>query len=963
MMLGTLLRYALLLPLAGVLLIASPDARAQTHPQPHLLAAGDYVFTDWPADSPAGTYPANMRFHRGPVQDPALEDEPSADYILAYNLASGTRMNGHGMQGFSWLNTGTSGDLGAAVLALNTTGRKNVTVAWTGRTHAIGDRHYAIQLQYRIWDGASWSGWTNVSDHTYAMGAAGTTASFGPAALPETLANREAVQLRWKYHHQSGATGSRPRMGIDEIIVTSDPDDGPHIEVTGPPLAPFTTVVGTASASQSYHVSGGDLTEGITVTAPPGFEVSLDNATFLGVVVVPESGGSASQTVFVRLSGSAPGTFGGDITHTSPGAPSRAVAVSGTVTHPTHTAAVTHPGTYVFGDTGVRMTFKTVPAGGGAVTVTVISGQPEPAPPGDVAEVYLVLTSTMPSYSFEVEITLDVSGIAGLGPDTKVAYYNTDTEVWVLIDGTFAAGPPPTYTFTTRHFTPFAFVNLPTAPYNIFVSHDPAVAAPAAIFPNDAWAATGFKPNDWRFDDAEIQFFIVPEEGAQFFAADIVVTWDDDVLAFVSAGAGDGLFAGHSFAPGVTLTFFHDPLGSPNSVRINASRMDNANFEIDDLASGNQYIATLTLALKRPGHGWADLTSLDFRFNDGTGGQQGVFTMANAGAVFAYLGDVTAPEDDATGDGAVDFEDLILFAGAYWSGMPGWPQGMDNYKVKFDVGPTQDGTVRALPVVDGQIQFEDLVIFSLSYGLSHIGAYPTPALAIDHPAVAVSTAPARIEGDELRVPIVLSTVFDLRAVSLEFGIDSGAFEVLGAAPVHGELLPPDAPAFAAAMAADGQGLADAARLGGDGLAGQGALYEIRLRPLAGAARDLEGARGIVTLTRATLRDSQNRDLPSTLVRAGEGVDSGTPLEFSLAPNFPNPFRGATTIAFTLPEAGHARLAVYDALGRLVRVLVEGELEAGNHRAVLQASELASGTYLYRIEAGSFTKTRRLTVIR
>ena len=86
-------------------------------------------------------------------------------------------------------------------------------------------------------------------------------------------------------------------------------------------------------------------------------------------------------------------------------------------------------------------------------------------------------------------------------------------------------------------------------------------------------------------------------------------------------------------------------------------------------------------------------------------------------------------------------------------------------------------------------------------------------------------------------------------------------------------------------------------------------------------------------------------------------------EFGLDQNAPNPFRASTRIAFSLAEAGPARLAVYDVLGRQVAVLVDGPTEAGTHEAQLQASSLASGTYLLRLEAGGEVATRQMTLAR
>jgi gliding motility-associated-like protein len=95
----------------------------------------------------------------------------------------------------------------------------------------------------------------------------------------------------------------------------------PTIKADGTP-GELTTTVGTPSPSASFDVSGVKLTDGVLVSPPAGYEVSLDNATFSPTVTVPMgTGGTISGvTVYIRLTGGAVGTYAGDIVLTSPGA-------------------------------------------------------------------------------------------------------------------------------------------------------------------------------------------------------------------------------------------------------------------------------------------------------------------------------------------------------------------------------------------------------------------------------------------------------------------------------------------------------------------------------------------------------------------------------------------------------------------------------------------------------------------
>jgi hypothetical protein len=90
---------------------------------------------------------------------------------------------------------------------------------------------------------------------------------------------------------------------------------------------------------------------------------------------------------------------------------------------------------------------------------------------------------------------------------------------------------------------------------------------------------------------------------------------------------------------------------------------------------------------------------------------------------------------------------------------------------------------------------------------------------------------------------------------------------------------------------------------------------------------------------------------------------GTMDEFALSQNYPNPFNPSTQIRFTLQSSDVTRLTVYDVLGREVAVLVNGTLAAGAHSVTFDASNLTSGVYMYKLEAGGMTMTKRMTLVK
>jgi hypothetical protein len=88
-----------------------------------------------------------------------------------------------------------------------------------------------------------------------------------------------------------------------------------------------------------------------------------------------------------------------------------------------------------------------------------------------------------------------------------------------------------------------------------------------------------------------------------------------------------------------------------------------------------------------------------------------------------------------------------------------------------------------------------------------------------------------------------------------------------------------------------------------------------------------------------------------------------PTSVSLKQNYPNPFNPTTTIQFELDEATFTKLTVFDVLGRKVRELVNEVRPAGTNTIQFDATNLASGIYLYRLEANGVVQTKRLTLIK
>jgi len=88
-----------------------------------------------------------------------------------------------------------------------------------------------------------------------------------------------------------------------------------------------------------------------------------------------------------------------------------------------------------------------------------------------------------------------------------------------------------------------------------------------------------------------------------------------------------------------------------------------------------------------------------------------------------------------------------------------------------------------------------------------------------------------------------------------------------------------------------------------------------------------------------------------------------PANYSISQNYPNPFNPKTTIKYSIPSLAFVKIKVFNLLGQEIAELVNKELQTGNYEVIFDASNLPSGIYFYRIEAGNFVQTKKMILMK
>ncbi len=333
--------------LALAIMVGSVSAWGQTY---YAMSSGDYsqTFTAWSGYATnwnglailgTGTIPVATKTTIATTSLAVI----SSSTAIGYDAASSTKL--------VFLTTGTT-DNSAAIacdLNLNFTGRNagNLSFDAAEINNSTGNRVSTLRVYYST-DGSAWSELTGTNLPFIATNNVTNAASIS-ISLPAALNNQSTVKLRFYSHNGSGGTtGSRPKISLDNVTVTSTSGSAtPTLTVSPSTLTGFTYSGSGPSAEQSFTAGGTNLTNNITLTAPTDFEISTGTGgSFIATspITLTQTGGTvATTTIYARLkAGLAVGSYNSEnIAVASTGATAQNVTCNGSVTAITPTITVT----------------------------------------------------------------------------------------------------------------------------------------------------------------------------------------------------------------------------------------------------------------------------------------------------------------------------------------------------------------------------------------------------------------------------------------------------------------------------------------------------------------------------------------------------------------------------------------------------------------------------------------------
>ena len=331
----------------------------------------------------------------------------------------------------------------------SSTTSSGITVSWQQVGSGSGPKNFRLEYS---------TNGTNFTTHqSYAVNLSTWNATLTPPADQYTynlssitaLNNAAAIYFRLTVVDILPITanfGSGGTSRVDNFTVTAAPPAGTPLITVGSTLPPFAAFLGTPSASQSFAVVGANLTAGINLTAPFGFEVSSDNTTFASSATLPATGGTGYARVATP---SVVGPVSGDITLSSTGATTKTVSLSGTVANPNVLTVTLLPAAIPENSVTPSVGTVSIPlARTSDLVVTLVNANPTAA---------TVLPTTVTIAAGQLSTTFNVTAIAA--PSS----FLTNSALITASSDPLTSGAA-TLQVTNVNVAPTTFVSLTTSP-------------------------------------------------------------------------------------------------------------------------------------------------------------------------------------------------------------------------------------------------------------------------------------------------------------------------------------------------------------------------------------------------------------------------------------------------------------------------------------------------------------------
>ncbi|GEM_PF-5136872 len=794
----------------------------------------------------------------------------------------------------------------------------------------------------------------------------------------------------WGTRNNGCISEAKTRTGIVVHSVPFGPLTAtPTIVVSTASLPSFGNIpINTNSTPQSYTVSGSNLTANIVITAPTGFQVSTSQTTgFANSLTLTQSGGNVqTTTIWARFSPTVAQPYSGNITHTSTGATTQNVSVSGTgIPGPAITLSQS---SLSFGNVPINTnsTPQSYTVSGSNLTANIVIT----APTG-------FQVSTSQTTGFASSITLTQSGgnvqtttiWARFSPTAAQSYSGNIahisagvTTVYVAVTGTgttsgtsltigtgqvSTVGQQVSVPITVQNFTNIGSISLRISYSSSILTFTGIANAPANTQANASggninisWFSTSplSLSNDSKLLDLQFTY-----NGGLSTGASTPISFVTSACELTNA-TGTSLSVAYQDGK-VELSTGYTVSGIVRYLNSDQTPISNVTVTLTPTTGSSQ----TTMSGTDGSFSFSNVASATYTLTGTKTGNWGGVTTADALLVQLHVVGIQPITDplvlaaaDVNNSGTITTADALMIQLRVVGLSTTFPKGdwvfsshslsVSSSNVTQNVSGLCVGDVNRsyLPSSGG--------FFSKQISSSSI---VSPAAI----SLKIGTVPVPQAGQTVNVPITVQSFSNVGSFTLRISYNSSILTFLGVI---------NSPSGIQANAIDGTLNMSWFSTSPLSIQDGGKLLDVQFRYNGGLSQSASSAVTFVT-SNCEVTDALGAPLSVSYQNGSVLTSIYTttilPKEYALSQNYPNPFNPSTTIRYALPTRSYVKLEILNLLGQRIAELVNGEFEAGYHQVEWQPSSgVATGIYFYRIEAvgvdnpqNRFVETKKMLILR